>query len=134
MKWYFPYLPSRIVYLSRPKLSGLGKHAGVLIEWLGGSFVVDRQSDRGLKFVSFEEFAHGRAVVAEATIEERSAVARAFERLKESLETAPGYDLFKRNCEHFARKVVFGEERSHQIEGVVLLAVLVAAIVVLGQE
>ena len=84
--------------------------------------------------MSYKEFARGRAVLAEAAVEEPGAVVQAFERLVESIEKAQGYDFFRRNCEHFARKVVFGEDRSLQVEVLLFVAALVVVIAVLGRR
>jgi hypothetical protein len=132
MNWFGHSLPIRITYLSRPKLSGIGRHAGVLLEWMGCAFVVERQATVGFRRVSYEAFALCRPVLAERAIEDPGEVSLAFERLVKSLENLPGYDFFKRNCEHFARGVVFNEDRSLQVEGLLVLGGIAALVLLMN--
>jgi len=121
-------------YISRPKLgTGLGRHAAVLVETLLGMFVVERQADTGARVIPLMEFEQGHVVRYERTLSDRESVAAAWRRLQAAVQEQ-GYDLFGKNCEHLAREIIYGVRRSFQIEGVMLIALLLCVVLVLARE
>ncbi len=121
--------PRVMALVSRTKLSGLGRHFGVLvIDGSGGSFVVDLQPDVGMRAVSVDRFEQGRPMLMESKLTDSTAVGRAWQRLRR-LSTRPGgFDLLQWNCEHFGRFVLSGTRESRQIKGLTLTAAVIALV------
>jgi hypothetical protein len=127
ISWYDR--PIRMHYISRPKVPlGLGRHAGILIEGMFGAVVVERQADKGILALPVEAFSKGQQVHVEKSLSNPDEVDAAWDRLQVAVNEK-GYDLFKRNCEHLARGVIYGERRSVQAE--ILMVALIAVFVVM---
>lgn len=135
LRWLQKCQPIRLTEVERAKRKGPGRHLGVLVEWMQGSFVVERHSDRGAHVISLADFSGGGAVTFGRSITAPSEIHLAHRRMCEILERAPGYDLFRRNCEHFARFVIHGQERSSQIDGLLTFGAIGLGLwIVLGKQ
>ena len=112
--------PARFVgVISRPKLSGAGRHAGVLLP----DGRVAHMTPEGAAIVGFEDFALGHPVKPEkaAPVEcHRQLQWRA----QQSVGRTAPYDLWNRNCEHYATWLMGEKPQSPQVTGVVLLGLI----------
>lgn len=105
--------------ISRPKLTGTGQHAGVLLP----DGTVAHKTPDGAAIVSFEEFSAGRPVKAEkaaAPESHRQLLLRAHA----SIGRVPPYHLGQRNCEHYATWLMGEAPRSEQVDGLATLGLL----------
>ncbi len=121
----FPFYP-----IPQPEPFALGTHLysprtgyfhhGICV---GSNTVIGRAGDHRkdmasarIRAVSLEEFADGHAIgivrYAEPTFAPEEIVRRAWSKLHD-----PGYDLLRKNCEHFARWCTVGREESKQVQG-----------------
>lgn len=102
--------PNFVGLISRAKLTGAGKHVGVLL--LSGQ--VAHMTQTGAELVSLAEFAQGKPVTCE-----RSAPIANHQQIQwraiQSLAYTPKYDLVKFNCEHYATLLLGEESQSQQI-------------------
>lgn len=106
--------------VSRPKLTGLGTHAGVLLP----SGKVAHLTTAGESIVSFAEFAQGKTVRAEQGADP-STMHQIESRAQYTLGRTLPYDAINRNCEHYASYVMGKKPESPQVVvGALLLGVL----------
>jgi hypothetical protein len=105
--------------ISRPKMTGAGTHAGVLLP----SGAVAHLTPDGASIVSFAEFAQGRPVRAEKAAD-RSMHHQIEWRARLTLGRTRPYDLLNRNCEHYAGFVMGQKPDSPQVIAALLLSVL----------
>jgi hypothetical protein len=105
--------------VSRPKLTGAGRHAGVMLP----DGQVAHMTPGGAAVVSFEEFAQGHEVKAEKAAP-RSSHWQLQWRAHQSVGRTPTYDLLNRNCEHYATWLIGDEPQSPQVNGAVVLGLL----------
>ena len=111
--------PNFVGLVSRPKLAGGGRHAGVLLP----SGQVAHMTPEGSAVVSFEQFAQGLLVTCDqpAPVERYQQIQwRAFQ----SIGRMPTYNLLKLNCEHYATWLMGEEPQSQQVKGLTLVALL----------
>ena len=112
--------PTRFVGLiSRPKLSGAGRHAGVLLP----DGRVAHMTPGGAAIVAFEDFALGRPIKFDKT----AAVEchhQLLWRAQQSAGRMPPYDLWNRNCEHYATWLLGEEPQSPQVTGALVLGLI----------
>jgi len=105
--------------ISRPKLSGIGRHAGVL---LPNGHVAHMTPD-GAAIVTLIEFAQGRP-----TKYEKEAPHQQHQQIQwnafQSIGGASEYDLLNRNCEHYATWLLGEEPQSAQVTAVAALALI----------
>ena len=109
--------------ISRPKVTGAGTHAGVLLP----NGAVAHMTPAGAGIVSFTEFAQGKPVRAEAAAD-ASAHHQIQWRAHQTLGRTLPYDLLNRNCEHYASFVMGQKPDSPQVTAVLLLSVLGVAL------
>ena len=105
--------------ISRPKLSGLGRHAGVLLP----DGHVAHMTHSGQAIVSLTEFAQGQPLIyeKEAPFHRHQQIQwNAFQ----SIGGASKYDLLNRNCEHYATWLMGEEPRSTQVVAVAALTLI----------
>lgn len=101
--------------ISRPKITGPGRHAGVLLP----SGLVADFTRAGARIVTLDEFAQGKPVRAEQGADP-SALLQIEGRARFSLGRTLPYDLLKRNCEHYANHVMGKTPESPQVAGLFL--------------
>ena len=108
-----------ICEVTRPKLNGVGEHAGVLFP---NGQVVHHGLD-GLRVESLDGFAQDRpvTVVRTAKPEEKDQIIL---RARKMLSHPPAYRLADSNCEHIASELMVGRRESRQINGLVMLGLL----------
>ena len=106
-------------FISRPKLSGGGRHAGVLLP--NGS--VAHMTPEGAAIVSVEAFRQGRDIRFDkaAPVECHHQI---YWRAHQSVSRMSPYDLWNRNCEHYATWLMGEKPQSPQVNGAVLLGLL----------
>jgi hypothetical protein len=104
--------------IERDKLTGFGKHWGVL---LPDGWVAHCTEDRNGHMVPFEEFAAGKPVkvIREVPPSEHRGT---YWRLNDALAQPRAYDLIQYNCEIFANTVTGYKPESPQVKGWALLA------------
>lgn len=105
--------------ISRPKLSGIGRHAGVL---LPNGHVAHMTPD-GQAIVTLNEFAQGRSLTYEKEVplhRHQQVQLNAFQ----SIGGASKYDLLNRNCEHYATWLLGEEPQSAQVTAVAALTLI----------
>lgn len=112
------FSPTRII--ARPKDSGFGQHWGIQ---LFTAHVAHLMPD-GVQVVTLEAFAKGRHVTEIKRIDPRHAGA-VYARVETSRQNFSAYDLFERNCEHYAMAMAGEVPESPQVKGFV--AVLMGA-------
>jgi len=105
-------------HIKAKRLGGLYTHHGIDV---GDGTVVHldgdpfRRKHARVRRVPLEEFARGAQVKpvrhGDVARDPEETVGEAMLRLGEA-----GYDLFRNNCEHFARGCKSGEPKSHQVE------------------
>ena len=113
--------PTRFVGLiSRPKLSGAGRHAGVL---LPDGRVAHMTAPESAAIVGFEDFALGCPIKFD-----KAAPVECHHQLlwcaQQSAGRLPPYDLWNRNCEHYATWLMGEEPQSPQVTGAVVLGLI----------
>ncbi|MDH6170783.1 hypothetical protein M2282_005961 [Variovorax boronicumulans] len=108
--------PNFVGLVSRAKLTGAGKHVGVLLP----SGQVAHMTRTGAELVSFDEFAQEKPVMFE-----RAASITSYQQIQwrasMSIGRTPAYDLVKFNCEHYATLLLGEELQSQQITVLALL-------------
>lgn len=111
--------PIRVI--SRPKISGLGTHFGVLFP---EGLVYDYTSELGLRRITQDQFSEGKQVAIVREIPWHMApIVRT--RLEYIRRNAPKYSLLEWNCETFAEWLTSGIGKSAQVTGVSLLTGIV---------
>jgi hypothetical protein len=112
-------LASFVGHISRPKLTGLGTHSGVLLQ--DGN--VAHMTTEGSSIVTLEKFAEGRPVRAE-----KAAPPSTYRQLQWRAHQATGrtrpYELLNRNCEHYASYLMGQKPDSPQVTAVLVLSAL----------
>ena len=97
--------------ISRPKLTGLGSHEGVL---LPSGYVIHLTQEDGVQTVTLEQFAHGHVTEIHFELAPHlHQVAQA--KLHQLVQQRGTYDLILNNCEIFARQVVLQKPESPQV-------------------
>jgi hypothetical protein len=136
--------PPSVSLITRPKLAGPGEHYGVLFTRVANWFDRSPMSDglvrvvydlntAGPRELSMDEFAEGHQVQVRAYYTDPDVVEAAHHRLNEGCRGHRArFDLGQRNCEHWARWVVTGEERSSQIAGLGFVGAIVLLAAALG--
>lgn len=111
---------SRMAVIARDKLTGLGKHWGVL---LPSGMVAHNTEERNTHVVTFDEFAAGKPVkvIREIPPSEHRGT---YWRLQSELAASRPYDLIQYNCEIFANTVTGYEPESPQVKGWALIGLL----------
>lgn len=101
----------RMARISRPKLTGMGSHEGVL---LPNGYVIHLAQEDGVQLVTLEQFAHGH--VTEIRFELAQHLhPLALEQLHQLVQQRGAYDLILNNCEIFARQAVLQKPESPQV-------------------
>lgn len=105
--------------ISRPKLSGIGRHAGVLLP----TGHVAHMTPDGQAIVTLTEFAQGRPI----TYEKEAPLHRHQQIQWHALQSIGGtskYDLLNRNCEHYATWLLGEKPQSAQVTVVAALTLI----------
>lgn len=113
--------------ISRRKLAGGGRHAGVLLP----DGMVAHMTQEGAVIVTFSEFAQGLPVAFDkpaAPDRYRQILWRA----RQSAGRMPPYDLLNRNCEHYATFLMGEEPKSQQVTAAVVVGII-GAVLFLGK-
>ena len=105
--------------ISRPKFGPI-RHYGVLI-----GDICMQLTPMGFQECSLQEFCEGQQTIIEKEVPYSTTVET---RLRNFRPTGLKYDLFKFNCEHFARYLVEGEARSDQVQKFALVFGVLALI------
>lgn len=109
--------------ISRPKLHGIGTHAGVILP----DGRVAHMMPEGAAIVSLADFAQGRPIRREKAAQPNRHT-QLLQRAYLSAGRTKPYDVLTRNCEHYANWLLGEEEpKSPQVAGV-LLACLVGIV------
>jgi Lecithin retinol acyltransferase len=105
--------------ISRQKLSGFGRHVGVLLP----NGLVAHMTDKGSEIVSAADFAQGYKIScdAEASIEQHQQI---LFRAYSTVGQTKSYSLFDLNCEHFASYLMGSKPQSPQVQSLVLVGLL----------
>ena len=113
--------------VSRQKLAGGGRHAGVLLP----NGMVAHMTQEGAAIVSFAEFAQGLQVSFDkpAPLDRYRQI---LWRAQQSAGRTPPYDLWNRNCEHYATFLMGEEPKSQQVTAAVVVGII-GALLLLGQ-
>jgi hypothetical protein len=128
-----PLLDEGVHEAWRPKIGNpFARHYGVLVCQGGIVTVYDLQADGGPRAIHFHDFAAGNVVYVTKSVTSPGDVHAALARLQEAWSARTVWNLFQNNCEHWAKWVVRGEKRSHQVEGLVTIGVIALAIRLLG--
>lgn len=98
----------RVKIISRPKLNGLGRHYGVM---LNDQRCYDLQP-YGIRRVCLDKFSHGLPI---KVVQEMPLTSQIDKRLNELKVKGVKYRLFRYNCESFARHLVTGKAESKQV-------------------
>lgn len=106
--------------IKRQKLNGLGEHYGVQF----GAEVIDFHDT--YKVTTMQDFSKNNKYKVTEEAKALVSINEAQERFKDLNNYQ--YDLFTKNCEHWARRMVEGQYLSKQINGLVLVG-LIAGIV-----
>lgn len=109
--------------ISRPKLSGGGKHAGVLLP----NGLVAHMTQEGAAIVSVADFAQGRPV----TLEKAAPLSIHHQvqwRAQQTAGRTLPYHLLNRNCEHYATFVMGQNAESPQVTALVVLGLIGAVV------
>lgn len=112
--------PPRFVGLvSRVKLSGAGRHVGVLLP----DGQVAHMTPDGAAIVTLNEYAQGRPVQFDkpAPVECHHQL---HWRAHQSVGRMPPYDLWNRNCEHYATWLMGEEPKSPQVTGAFVIGLI----------
>jgi hypothetical protein len=116
-----------VIQHTRPKLSGIGEHAGV---FLPNGLVVHHGQD-GLRVDRLDVFAQGRQV----SVVRRTDPGKHLEimgRIQSVLKRPPAYRLFDSNCEHFVSEILGEKKESRQINGLAIVGLIFAGIAAIG--
>jgi len=117
--------------ITRPKLIGVGLHYGIRFWlWNGEVRVLDFQSDSTAREVSEAEFAEGRRVTTRHQITDSRAIRSVWQRVQRFWRNHGPFDIAGNNCEHAARYVMFGHQKSDQIAGLLFIGVIALVVVV----
>jgi hypothetical protein len=119
--------PGVICEITRPKLSGIGEHAGVFLP--NGQVVHHGQG--GPRIDTLEAFSQGRPVTVVRTTD-RSKQWQILQRIQSFLSSPPAYRLFDSNCEHFVSDILGEKKESRQINGLVVMGLILAGVAALG--
>lgn len=111
-----------IAVIEREKLTGLGKHWGVL---LPDGMVAHCTQERNAHIVTFAEFAAGKQVKEIRRVPPSEHYAT-LQRVRTALAQPRAYDLLQHNCEIFANRVTGYKPESPQVQGVLLVLGLFA--------
>ncbi len=103
-------LDGRFLRLSREKLTGAGRHEGVLLPNGAAVHITHGQLPH---LTTLAEFQQGRECIIEDELRVQE-FAAAFARLNELLAKREPYDPLFNNCEYFAREVMRGNGISWQ--------------------
>ncbi len=98
----------KVKIISRPKLNGLGRHYGVMLE---ANQCYDFQPF-GIRKITLEDFAQGYHVKTEQEVPLTDEIFRRIQRIGNKKIR---YGLIKFNCESFARYLVTGKAQSNQV-------------------
>lgn len=98
----------KLYLISRQKLSGMGKHYGVL---LSNERCLDFHP-QGITESNLKEFSKGLEVQIEISLPETKESYRRLEELKKNKKV---YNLIDFNCENFARYLAEGKSESRQV-------------------
>lgn len=111
----------RMAVIARDKLTGFGKHWGLL---LPDGMVAHCTEDRNGHMVTFEQFAAGKPVkvIRDVPPPEHRAT---YWRLNAALAQPRAYDLIQYNCEIFANTITGYEPESPQVKGWLFAAGLI---------
>jgi len=120
MYWHSNSPPTAMALISRQKLmGGPGLHYGVAQVDLFGQVheVVHLTHNSKVVSESLHDFLAGLPIRGWVAVTDPSAVLVAHARLQTAIRNSSRwrYDLAGRNCEHFARWIVFGHDRSDQV-------------------
>lgn len=118
--------PARI--LSRPKITGTGRHFGV--ELWDGSII--HLTPTGVKHVSRTDFLLGHEPKVEHVVPD-ALVMLVMERVRESLESPQAYRFLVWNCEHFANWISGRPAESAQVNGAIGAGLLIALVSALSR-
>lgn len=114
--------PGVICEITRPKLSGIGEHAGVFLP--DGRVLHHGQG--GPRIDSFEAFAQGRDVrLVRRTDPDKHW--QIMERIQSLLKRPPAYRLFDNNCEHFVSEVLGEKRESRQVNDLAVVGLIAAS-------
>lgn len=119
--------PGVICEITRPKLSGIGEHAGVLLP--NGQVVHHGQG--GPRVDTLNAFAQGLPVKVIRTTDRRQQW-EILQRIQSRLRHPPAYRLLDSNCEHFVSDVLGTQKESRQINGLAVIGLLFAGIAAFG--
>lgn len=107
---FVPY--GRLLRVSRFKLSGFGRHEGVLLP--NGMVVHATAATGGIEMCTFLQFSSGRDVQVEAEVPRHMHNA-AVQRINDLVAADAKYDAINNNCEMFARAAVLQKPWSPQV-------------------
>lgn len=119
--------PGVICEITRPKLSGIGEHAGVFLP--NGQVVHHDQG--GPRIDTLEAFSQGRPVKVVRTTD-RSKQWQILQRIQSLLSSPPPYRLFDSNCEHFVSEILGEKKESRQINGLAIVGLIFAGFAAFG--
>lgn len=111
--------PGFVGLISRPKLAGPGRHAGVLLP----DGRVAHKGASGTAIVSLEEFKQGLEIQYGVPVPAALHM-QVLHRARESIGRTPPYHVLNRNCEHYATWLLTGKAESPQVNGLMFLALL----------
>lgn len=114
--------------IARPKDSGFGQHWGIQL-FTG---YVAHLMPEGVQIVTLEVFAKGRPVTEIKRIDPRHAGA-VYARVEASRLNFSAYDLFERNCEHYAMAMAGEVPESPQVKGFMVLLLGAGLILAMGR-
>lgn len=119
--------PGVICEITRPKLSGIGEHAGVFLP--NGQVVHHDQG--GPRIDTLEAFSQGRPVKVVRTTD-RSQQWQILQRIQSLLSSPPPYRLFDSNCEHFVSEILGEKKESRQINALAIVGLIFAGFAAFG--
>lgn len=119
--------PGVICEITRPKLSGIGEHAGVFLP--NGQVVHHDQG--GPRIDTLEAFSQGRPVKVVRTTD-RSKQWQILQRIQSLLSSPPPYRLFDSNCEHFVSEILGEKKESRQMNGLAIVGLIFAGFAAFG--
>lgn len=118
---FAPY--GRMARISRPKLTGFGRHEGVL---LPNAMVVHIAANIGIQVCPYESFRGNEIVRIEVEVP-RQFHDLAIIQIQALLRENAPYELIANNCEIFARKAVLEQPKSPQVTFWVVAGLAVGA-------
>ncbi len=122
-----PLIAEGIHEVWRPKIGNpFARHYGVLVCIWGTVTVFELQANDGPRAVQFHEFASGEPVYITRSIRPGWEFQAAFARLRQAWSRRSRWSLFQNNCEHWAKWVVRGEDRSDQVENFAMAVFVLA--------